>query len=81
MEKGIGALRRAVIIIGSQKKAADVVGVKQPTISWTLNSGERVPAEWCIPLEVATDGIVTRHQLRPDLYPLQTSDPSIQAAE
>lgn len=71
MSTGIGALRRAIEILGSQQRAAAVVGVKQPTISWTARHGAKVPAEWCIPLERATDARVTRHELRPDLYPFE----------
>ena len=83
METGINALKRAISLIGSQTKAAEIVGVKQPTMSWTVNSGERVPAEWCIPLETATQGQVTRHELRPDLYPVEEtrSSNTHQAAE
>lgn len=72
MSTGIAALRRAIEILGSQSRAAEVVGVKQPTISWTSRHGAKVPAEWCIPLEVATEAAVTRHELRPDLYPYET---------
>lgn len=79
MDTNLHALKRAIELLGSQRKVADVVGVAQPTISWTISRGQRVPAEWCIPLEVATKGEVTRHQLRPDLYPVEPS--SHQAAE
>jgi hypothetical protein len=27
------------------------------------------PAEWCLAVEAATGGEITKHQLRPDLYP------------
>lgn len=66
---GIEALKKAIGILGSQAEAARAVGVKQPSISFIVTKGERVPAEWCIPLERATEGQITRHQLRPDLYP------------
>lgn len=71
MSTGIEALRRAIEILGSQSRAAEVVGVKQPTISWTSRHGQKVPAEWCIPLERATEARVTRQELRPDLYPFE----------
>ena len=70
MSTGIEALQRAINILGSQQRAAEVVGVKQPSISWTVRHGAKVPAEWCIPLEQATAARVTRHDLRPDLYPI-----------
>lgn len=80
----IAALRAAKIVLGSEAALADVVGVKQPSVNYILNKAERVPAEWCIPLERATAAkgdIVTRHQLRPDLYPLEGEGGDLQAEE
>lgn len=71
-DPGISALRRAKEVLGTENAVADVVGVKQPSVNYILNSGKRVPAEWCIPLEAATlakGKPVYRHELRPDLYP------------
>lgn len=34
-----------------------------------LNGHRRVAAEQVLPIEKATDGAVTRYDLRPDLYP------------
>jgi DNA-binding transcriptional regulator YdaS (Cro superfamily) len=66
---GIDALRCAKNLLGSEKAVATAAGVSQPSVNHILQKGKRVPAEWCIPIEQATDGKVTRHQLRPDLYP------------
>jgi DNA-binding transcriptional regulator YdaS (Cro superfamily) len=66
-----GALKRAIDILGSQTKVAEVVGVSQPSVSYALHEADDVPAEWCLPIERATKGEVTRHQLRPDIYPLE----------
>lgn len=74
MTIGIEALRAAKVILGSEAALADVVGVKQPSVNYILNKAERVPAEWCIPLERGTNGRITRHQLRPDLYPVDGAD-------
>ena len=71
MSESIEALRAAKDILGSERAVASVVGVKQPSVNYILNAGKKVPAEWCIPLEQATGGKITRHQLRPDLYPAQ----------
>lgn len=67
---GIEALHRAKDILGSQDDLARVVGVKQPSVSNKLRKGKCVPAEWCLPIEQATEGKVTRHDLRPDIYPV-----------
>lgn len=74
MELGIEALRRAKEKLGSEAALAEVVGVRQPSVNYILNSGKKVPAEWCIPVETATEGEITRHQLRPDLYPQENSE-------
>lgn len=62
---------------------ADAIGIKQQTVSEVIRGGGAAPAKWCIPLEVATGGQVTRHQLRPDLYPVESdaSANKTQAAE
>ena len=48
---------------------ARAVGVSPQAVSEILRRGQRVPAEWCLAIETATAGAVTRHDLRPDLYP------------
>jgi DNA-binding transcriptional regulator YdaS (Cro superfamily) len=69
MNTGFEALKIAVSQLGSHSAAAKAIGISQQAVSRKLRSGGPVPAEWCIPLEDATNGAVTRHQLRPDLYP------------
>lgn len=76
---GMDALRRAVAILGSQTALARVVGVRPQSVSEKLSIGKRVPAEWCIPLENATRAkgeTVSRHELRPDLYPPPDAAPA-----
>lgn len=45
--------------------------------NWLHRDGAPLPAEVVIPIEEITDGQVTRHQLRPDIYPIE---PQQQAA-
>ena len=67
---GIGALRQAIRHhLKSQVAVARAVGVSPQAVSEILRRGQRVPAEWCLAIETATAGAVTRHDLRPDLYP------------
>ena len=73
MNASIAALERCIQILGSQYKVADAVGVRQPSVSHQVRHGTAVPAEWCLALEAATGGRVTRHELRPDLYPAEVS--------
>lgn len=73
MEKEISnaALQKAVEIKGSQLLLAEEVGCNQSTISRALKA--KLPAELVLAVEAAVKGQVTRHDLRPDLYPKETS--------
>lgn len=51
--------------VGGVTRLAEILKISRPAIyQW-----KRVPAERVIAIEIATKGQVTRHQLRPDLYP------------
>jgi DNA-binding transcriptional regulator YdaS (Cro superfamily) len=64
------ALQRAITQAGSQKRLAELIGTTQSHIWYWLERSKRgVPAEYCSAIERATG--VPRHQLRPDLYPLE----------
>lgn len=65
----IEALEKAVAIAGGQTALAKLIGRDQGTIWAWLNTTKRVPAEEVLPIEKATNGQITRYQLRPDLYP------------
>jgi DNA-binding transcriptional regulator YdaS (Cro superfamily) len=72
---GIAALRKAIRHhLKSQVAVARAVGVTPQAVSDVLRRNKRVPAEWCLALERATQGAVTRHELRPDLYPAEKKD-------
>ena len=59
---------RAVDILGSQMALARAIGVSQARVWNWLNRGDNVPAEVCRDIERATDGRVTVHELRPDVF-------------
>jgi DNA-binding transcriptional regulator YdaS (Cro superfamily) len=61
-------MNAAIKYFGSQKRMAQAVNVSQKTICSWLHKG--VPAERVLEIERATNGHVTRHELRPDLYPI-----------
>lgn len=61
-------LERAVAKLGDQSKLARAIGVKQAHVWYWLNKAKQVPAEHVLPIERATEGAVTRHELRPDLF-------------
>lgn len=52
---------------GTQESCASQLGTTQPTISRWLNVSRRIPAEMVLKAEGLSG--VSRHDLRPDLYP------------
>ena len=64
------ALEKAVKIAGGQSQLAKKCGVRQQTIFCWLKSGN-VPAKRVIQIETIVNRIVTRHELRPDIYPYE----------
>jgi TorA maturation chaperone TorD len=66
---GGNALAAAVDLVGGQAKLARILGVTQPNVWHWLHKSERVPGEYVLKIEEATGGKVSRHDLRPDLYP------------
>ena len=62
------ALARAIKIAETQAKLAAAIGTTQSLVGYWLTRSKRgVPAEWVLKVEAATG--VSRHELRPDLYP------------
>lgn len=59
--------------MGSQEALAERIGTRQQTVSWWLNESGKVPAEFVLKVEAATNREVTRHQLRPDIYPAEAN--------
>lgn len=55
----------AARIVGGISKLANILGVRRQTFyQW-----RRVPSVRVLAIEAATDGKVSRHEIRPDLYP------------
>jgi len=60
------SIQKAVDACGSQRQLARRVGVTQQAINkWAKG---RTPAERCHAVAAATEGAVTVHELRPDLF-------------
>jgi DNA-binding transcriptional regulator YdaS (Cro superfamily) len=59
-------LQRAINLMGGLKVAQERLGVNtyQALQQWRVN---RVPAEYCPAIEIATDGAVRCEDLRPDI--------------
>jgi DNA-binding transcriptional regulator YdaS (Cro superfamily) len=68
------ALQLAVSDAGSQSALARICGVSQTAVWKWLQSSKRLPAEYCLVVERETG--VSKHLLRPDIYPAGlSSDP------
>lgn len=65
----IEAFRRAVDVLRGQENAAELIGVSQSSISRRLRAGMPLWAESVLQVEAATG--VSRHELRPDIYPIE----------
>lgn len=59
---------RAVKVHGSQAALAKAAGCSQQYISWLLSRDVKVSAEMALAFERATEGEVSRHDLRPDIF-------------
>jgi len=58
----------------SQKELVELIRsdgdkITQGAVSQWMMKGRKVPAERVLQLERLTDGLMSRHDLRPDLYP------------
>jgi DNA-binding transcriptional regulator YdaS (Cro superfamily) len=70
--------QRVIQIVGSQAELARRLNVlPQHVHNWRKR---RIPADRCIPIEAATGGVVTRHDLRPDIFGPAPAEPSTQEA-
>lgn len=70
MSENVSPIQKAVQIAGSQAELARRCGTSQPRIWQCINRNLRIPADLVLPIERATDGEVTRFEMRPDLYPV-----------
>lgn len=64
----MNAIQRAAELAGGQSALARKLECTPQAVSKMCITGH-VPAERVIPIEAAVDRQVTRHELRPDLYP------------
>lgn len=74
-------VRRAVDLHGSQAKLAERIGCSQQQISYLMKA-RRITADMALKLHEATDGAVSKHTLRPDIFgPDQSGSPSTGTSE
>lgn len=63
------ALKLVVEAYGSQEATGDALGVDQSTVSRWLTQSKQMPAPYVLVAERDTG--VSRHDLRPDIYPVE----------
>lgn len=62
------SVAKACRTAGGQAALARQLGIRQSTVSSWLRRGNELPAKFVIPVEQAFG--ISRHELRPDLYPI-----------
>ena len=64
-------IQRATKAVGTQADLAKALGLmSQSQISQWVKGRRPVPPKWCIKIEQVTGGVVTRYELRPDVFGL-----------
>lgn len=61
---------KAAEIVGGQSTLARLLGVKPQAVQKWCATG-KVPPLRALAVEAACNGQITRHELRPDMYPLE----------
>lgn len=52
----------------ARRRLADAAGVSEPAVRHWANGTRKVQPSKVLVVETATDGVVTRHDLRPDIF-------------
>lgn len=65
-------VERAIAIAGSEAKLGVLTGVSQNSI-WYAKRNGRVSAELALSIDRATKGVITKSDLRPDVFPPDVS--------
>jgi len=62
----MNAIERAINIAGNATRLANILGVSVQAVCFWRDGRRGIPAEKCTAIERATEGAVTRRDLRPD---------------
>lgn len=69
LESSVQAFHRAIQTIGGQSAFGRLIGRPQSTVWEWVDRRKQIPAEFVLKVEAATG--ISRHELRPDIYPLE----------
>jgi len=61
-------IAKAIALRGSQRRLAVAANCSQQQISYLMTGATGISAEMALKIERATDGEISRHELRPDIY-------------
>ena len=64
----LDAVARAVEAMGSQVNLGKALGITAANIGMCVTGYKDVPARWCMPIEIVTEGRVRAAEIRPDLF-------------
>lgn len=62
------AIKAAADFVGSQAALARALGVQRTTVNAWIMGRNRIPAEKAVQIEQITNKVVTKKDLRPDLF-------------
>jgi len=62
------SLEKAIDIAGGVTALANAIGARQTLVSQWRMGHRPISPKWCLPIEDATSGQVTRYDLRPDIF-------------
>lgn len=69
MSNPLQALQKSISLIGGQAELARQVGVRPQTVHVWLKKFGQVPTKHVLKIEKILNGVVSRSDLRPDIYP------------
>jgi DNA-binding transcriptional regulator YdaS (Cro superfamily) len=69
MSMSTDALKAAIAKAGNQSRFAEAIGTSQQLVSYWVAKGKPLPAELVLATEAKLG--ISRHILRPDLYPIE----------
>lgn len=64
-------LKKVLKHVGGQNALARLLSVAQPSVYRWVHNAQRIPAEHVLKIEKALNGKISRHEIRPDIYPIE----------
>lgn len=78
LESSLQAFHRAIDCAGGQSAFGRLIGRPQSTVWEWVDRRKPLPSEYVLKVEAATG--ISRHDLRPDIYPVEAGAPPVSPA-